>query len=195
MSDPAYLKAFKELIRGDPTYSDLPRMEMEFYGESPRAVVLLSASLAELGLELALKKILRNDKSTADLFDFESPLGTFSGKAKLAFALKIFETMTRHDLELIRHLRNGFAHSRHPLTFETEEVAAVCRQLQLPDTPKAQVPTAYLNRWKVAEAWDKAHPKTRYVTACNTVAVALITYGRPPSAEAEMTESTLPLLP
>jgi mannitol operon repressor len=84
-------------------------MEMEFYRESSRAVILLSAALAELALETALKKVLRGGKETATLFDFEAPLGTFSGKVKLAFAMKLFDKKALHDLELIRHLRNGFA--------------------------------------------------------------------------------------
>lgn len=193
MSEPAYLKAFKELIRREPTFLDIPMMELEFYGESDRAVILLSATLADVALELAIKRLLRDDKNTDDLFDFEAPLGNFSGKSKLGFALNIFGTKTKHDIELIRHLRNGFAHSRHPLLFTTPEVAEVCKHLMLPDTDYAQIPGAYLNRAKdVAAAQDKQNPKTRYVTACNTIAVELITLGR---RSRNAPELSLPRLP
>jgi hypothetical protein len=52
MAEPAYLKAFKTLIRSEPTLVDLPGMEFEFYGESDRAAILLSAALADLAIEV-----------------------------------------------------------------------------------------------------------------------------------------------
>jgi DNA-binding MltR family transcriptional regulator len=179
---PAYLKAFRELIRSEPTFNHLPLMEMEFYGESDRAVILLSAALAELGLEVALKKLFREDMSAEDLFDWNGPLGDFAGKIKLSFALSLFNQTTKHDLDLIRQLRNGFAHSRHPLQFASPQVANMCRHLKLPDTQHAQIPAAYITRAKdVAAARDLKNPKTRYVTTCNTIAVELVTFGRPPA--------------
>jgi DNA-binding MltR family transcriptional regulator len=193
MSEPAYLKAFKELIRSEPTHADLPLMVWEFYGESDRAVILLSAALAELGIEIALKRYLRDDKSTEDLFDFEAPLGNFSGKIKLAFALNLFDKKTNHDLELIRHLRNGFAHSRHPLMFITPQVTNICKYLKLPDTDYAQIPAAYLSVLKDKEAAkDMTNPKTRYVTTCNTIAVTMVKYGRRDRSAPEL---SLPRLP
>lgn len=182
MNDPAYLKAFKELIKSEPQFADLPLMELEFYGESARAVILLSSSLTELGLETALKRILRPGKETDALFDFEAPLGSFSGKIKLCFAMRLFGTKTQHDFELIRQLRNGFAHSRHPLDFNTLPVAGMCKHLMLPDEHigymPSKIPSAYLKQGN-KEAKDLANPKTRYVTACNIITVALMHFGRP----------------
>jgi hypothetical protein len=196
MTDPAYLKAFKELIRSEPTFVDLPRMESEFYGESPRAIILLSATLTELALETALKHVLRPGKETETLFDFEAPLGTFSGKIKLCFAMKLFGTKTLHDFELIRHLRNGFAHTRHPLDFNTPQIAGVCKHLMLPDEQigfmPSKIPSAYLARATKEEAGDLAHPKTRYVTACNIITVALITFGRPREGSPALEPPLLP---
>ncbi len=197
MSEPAYLKAFKELLRSEPTFLDLPMMEVEFYGESDRAAILLSATLAELAIEVSLKRLLRDDKSTLDLFDHEAPLGSFSGKIKLAFALRLFDKKTKHDLELIRHLRNGFAHDRRHLTFATPQVADICKHLMLPDTNYAKIPGAYLNKAKgVDAAQDMKNPKTRYVTTCNSIAVVLVTFGRLPRDLPEDAPGTsLPRLP
>lgn len=203
MSEPAYLKAFKELIKSEPTFIDLPRMELEFYGESPRAVILLSATLVELALETALKYILRPGKETEALFDFEAPLGTFSGKIKLSYAIKLFGNKTLHDFELIRHLRNGFAHSRHPLTFDTPQVASLCKHFLLPDedTPlfhtrgpfSSKIPSAYLARaTKAEDAQDLSHPRTRYVATCNMMAVTLITFGKPVAGSAALSPPLLP---
>jgi hypothetical protein len=50
----------------------------------PRAVVILSATLAELALETALKYLLRSGKETDSLFDIDAPLGTFSATGEAA---------------------------------------------------------------------------------------------------------------
>lgn len=58
-------------------------MEQEFYGESDRAVVILSATLAELSIEVAIRRMLRDDRSTEDLFDLEVPSEAFRAKSNL----------------------------------------------------------------------------------------------------------------
>jgi hypothetical protein len=144
-------------------------------------------------LEVALRKTLREGKETDALFAIDrGPIGTFAAKAKLAFALGLFEAITHHDLKLIRTLRNGFAHSSIPITFDAPEVAAVCQQLKLPDLPLSKVPEAYVRRSSKGEANDISHPKTRYVTSCNVIAVELFTFGRPREG---MRALTPPLLP
>lgn len=197
MGEPAYLKAFKELIRSEPTIIDLPMMEVEFYGESDRAAILLSATLTDLALEISLKRLLREDQATIDLFDHTAPLGNFSGKINMAFALNLFDKQTKHDLDLIRLLRNGFAHHRRHLNFSTPQVENVCKHLRLPDTAYAKIPKAYLNKAKdIDAAKDMKNPKTRYVTSCNTIAVALVTFGRTPrDIPPDMPGLSLPRLP
>jgi len=106
MTDPAYVKAFKEYTRGDPTKDDLPAMAKEFYGKSTRAVVILQATMVEGILANAIESVLHSDLSKTKLFDFEGPLGTFSAKIAIAYALGIFGPKTKHDLDLIRRLRN-----------------------------------------------------------------------------------------
>jgi DNA-binding MltR family transcriptional regulator len=56
------------------------------------------------------------------LFGQERPLGTFSSKIKLARALGLFGPKTAHDLNLMREIRNAFAHGLRKMSFETPEV-------------------------------------------------------------------------
>ncbi len=80
---------------------------------------------------------------------------------------------TRFDLDIIRTLRNEFAHSRASFSFETPEVRAVCDQLKIPDMPQSQIPFPYLNKVpesQLASASDKKHPRTRFITTCHSVA-------------------------
>jgi DNA-binding MltR family transcriptional regulator len=198
MADPAYFKAFKKLIRSEPTLVDLPMMVIEFYGESDRAAILLSAALIDVAIEVALSRLLRDDNNTLfDLFDHEGPLGSFSRKIKMGFALNLYDRHTNHDLEIIRQLRNGFAHDRRHLRFDTPEVANMCKHLRLPDTQYAKIPEAYLQSAKDRDsAKDINQPKTRYVTACNTIAFELVKFGRTPrDLPPDMPGTSLPRLP
>ena len=45
VSQPAYFTAFKALTRSSPHVLDHAKIEAEFFGESPRAVVILAAAL------------------------------------------------------------------------------------------------------------------------------------------------------
>jgi hypothetical protein len=77
MSDPAYIKAFKNYTRDEPTFGDLPGMEQEFYGAADRAVVILQASMVESILENAIAQRMRHDlkdETRKELFDFEGPI-------------------------------------------------------------------------------------------------------------------------
>lgn len=111
-------------LGGDPTprpYSD-------------RAIVLISATVLDQGLEAALltRFIPLDDGGERSIFsDDGAPLGTFDAKIRLAHALGLYGDAVRSDLSLIRRIRNAFAHSRLEISFDTPEVQAVCRELTL----------------------------------------------------------------
>ena len=54
----------------------------------------------------------------------------FRVNVEIAYALGLYDQETRDGLHTVRKIRNKFAHSRDPLEFEHEEVAALCRQLR-----------------------------------------------------------------
>jgi hypothetical protein len=177
MVDAAYVKAFRDFLKVGPSFANLPNLEKEFYGDSDRAVVLLCATAVENIIENAILHVFRDHADVRALVDFDHPIGTFSAKITVAFALGIFHTQTKHDLDLIRLLRNGFAHSRMLLRFETPAVKGVCDNLLLPDTTHARSPSAYdrveADKTKVT---DMGHPKTRYLTTCHTIAAWLLEF-------------------
>ena len=65
----------------------------------------------------------------------------FRVNVEIAYALGLYDQETRDGLHTVRKIRNKFAHSRDPLEFEHEEVAALCRQL------RTDYKTANLRRW------------------------------------------------
>jgi hypothetical protein len=50
-----------------------------------------------------------------------APLGTFSAKIRLGYALALFRPSTQKDLDLIRTIRNAFAHTASPVFFSDAE--------------------------------------------------------------------------
>jgi hypothetical protein len=87
-----------------------------------------------------------NSRDRRQLFEFEGALGTFSSKIVVAYALRLIGPVTRADLDLIRFLRNEFAHSRIPFGFTTPEVRAVCDRFKIVDLPGNLIPHGYSSR-------------------------------------------------
>jgi len=175
--EPAYLRAFKDFTRDDLTFDDLPKLESEVYGTSDRASAVILGSVLESSLTTFLSRKLRPDLNRVQkkrLFDYEGPLGTFSAKIILTYAMQLIGPLTQHDLDLIRTLRNGFAHSRRHADFDTPQVAEVCKHLKYPDLPGAFMQFTSIKRALSESNTDLANPRTRYRVACHTISSRLI---------------------
>jgi len=183
--DPAYIRSFKALTRATPSVADLPLIEGELYGANDRATAVMLGSVLEAALESFLKRKTRgalNADDTRILYEYRGPLGDFSGKTLIGYAFNLFGPETKNDLELIRIMRNGFAHSRVHFDFENNDVSSICTQLKSPDWSGAFIPKSYLeavNHDELKNAIDKTHPRTRYICACHVVAERLLSYGFP----------------
>jgi hypothetical protein len=170
-SDPAYLETFKEYTKSLPSSEDQELMEEEYYAEGDRACAILQASWTELIVERTLRARLRVD-GASQIFDTNGPISSFSDKIIMGFALGVFGKKTRHDLHLIRNLRNGFAHCRLPMRFDTPAVKAVCDHLDLPDIDALRaIPTFLLDKpvHNGGEWHDRNHPRQRYIVCCYTI--------------------------
>jgi DNA-binding MltR family transcriptional regulator len=62
-------------------------------------------------------------KDIDPLFQGYAPLATFSAKIQLTFALGLLPRKTRDKIEVIRRLRNDFAHQWGPIDFTDERCA------------------------------------------------------------------------
>jgi len=80
--------------------------------ETDRGRALVSASLIEEMLEEILRGFLLENAGAKKLFDeANAPLSTFSAKASASRALGLITAEELRDVELIRKIRNAFAHS------------------------------------------------------------------------------------
>jgi hypothetical protein len=179
-SDPAYIRNFKTLTRGNISEADLAAIERELYGVSDRARAVLLASFVENALQTFVGWHIRPSFTSENfrlLFGANAPLSSFSAKILTAYAFNWYGPDTRHDLDLIRELRNGFAHSRSSFSFETNEVSAVCAQFRAPESGGAFIPHTYLETVSADElekASDSKHPRTRFIMTCHTVSNRLL---------------------
>lgn len=89
--------------------------------QGDRTAVILGAARLDVALEAALRAIMRHHPGGQDnLFDSERPLGTLSAKIALAFRLGVIDEDTEHALQVVRKIRNEFAHSIEDESFSLQ---------------------------------------------------------------------------
>jgi Mannitol repressor len=102
-----------------------------FHEESDRGAAILSGSFAEHALGHYLKFRIRDKKVADELFNAMGPLSSFSQRIAIAYAFELISSAQYKDFEIIRKIRNHFAH--HPLdtTFKTEDIQKLCESLSM----------------------------------------------------------------
>ena len=88
-------------------------------------------------------------------------LSQVSAKINSSYEMRIFGKKTKHDLELIKLLRNGFAHSMVPIKFTDDAVAPICTGLSIINTSAKSEPLNIMN-----DDLDENDPRTRFVIVC-----------------------------
>jgi hypothetical protein len=93
----------------------------------------------------------------------------------MAFALGIIGEQMYKNLDIIRSVRNAFAHSKIPITFETKEVSAACQLLEKPDLVSLG---EFLTSDVVFEHdWERSTTtRMKFMTICNIMATNLARY-------------------
>jgi DNA-binding MltR family transcriptional regulator len=94
-----------------------------FHAESDRAAAVLGAAYLDGFLEDALRSSFAQGKPTDELFAGQGPLMSLGNKTKVAFALGLLssESLVR-DVDLIRKIRNHFAHHIWDAAFDESPV-------------------------------------------------------------------------
>ena len=102
--------------------------------ESDRACVILVASWVDhfLRIKLAQEFSKGNSDARAALFSSNGPFANFSAKLNAAFCADWIERDVYQDLQVIRKLRNEFAHSIDSHTLHDEPFHTMVAQLRVP---------------------------------------------------------------
>jgi hypothetical protein len=119
----------KKLLRGlrqrVPTPDEYQAAWQEVYEAPARVAVIVAATLIERKLkELILGNLAPglDEDEPQDLFGPMKPLSSFSAKIRLGYGMRLYGERTFHDLDLLREIRNLFAHGPLAMNFDTPEV-------------------------------------------------------------------------
>ena len=116
---------------------------------SDKASAMNVAGYATDFLRQLLETKMIKDDAVGELFDGYAPLATFFARIRVAFALGLIDAQTEKDLDYIRKIRNVFAHSKEPISFDESPVRELRQQLS---TAKEHEDQDRGSRWKYMSA-------------------------------------------
>jgi DNA-binding MltR family transcriptional regulator len=135
-----------------------------FQNESDRGSALVAAAFLDLTLESLLRArfsshLQKRSKLIEPLFEGFGPLSTFSSKIRVSYAIDLLQDWMASDLDVIRAIRNEFAHSLALRTFRDPKISQMVDKLvgfdRAVERAKAQtgmgpikVPREHLSRHK-----------------------------------------------
>jgi DNA-binding MltR family transcriptional regulator len=101
--------------------------------ESDRAcVILAAANLDDQLYNLIKAKLVPYAGAEDDLLDGDRPLSTFSSRITMAYRLGLIDSAFCRHLNLIRKIRNEYAHSSGTVSLEGGSVASRIHELERP---------------------------------------------------------------
>jgi hypothetical protein len=102
----------------------------EIFKQSDRAAAIVSGGILEEILQRMITSfLLPHPNIDKNIFDGVAPISTFAAKIELSYHLGLINKIEYEDLNLIKKIRNQFAHSIKGITFETDNIKDRCLQL------------------------------------------------------------------
>jgi hypothetical protein len=125
----------------------LPKSEVnvfwaEITGKNDRACAILCAAMVEQALVIALQTKMRpltKVESDELFFEQNSPLRMFHSRTELSYAVRVIKKDEKRTIDILRRIRNVFAHALRPITFGHPLVIKECDKLppiHFADTPE-----------------------------------------------------------
>ncbi len=146
------------------TAEDLARFVNELKRESDRGLPLVGYALIDSKLAETLDAFFADPKATKRLlFEGNSPLSTFSSRADACLALGLIDDTEYEEINLIRRVRNEFAHAKHGIDFSAARIQGLCSSL-MSDLPQGA-------------GYPTNDPRFRFTNA--VVSIVLRMYHRP----------------
>jgi len=107
-----------------PTIIWCDTFRKEFRKESDRASVILASAMIEKSLEMMIKaKLIPSLSKKDELFDTPyAPLHNFKAMIELAYRIGLISSNLYRDLNIIREIRNDFAHDIEGCSFQNRSV-------------------------------------------------------------------------
>ena len=110
--------------------SALRKATSAFTKQTDRGTAIIATAWIDDALEASLRAFFRRDKEVAEkMLQPDGPLGSFSSRIKMAYLLGIITSSLMSDLEIIRGIRNDFAHLRLDVRFTDQSIRDRCKSL------------------------------------------------------------------
>lgn len=118
-------------LHNEPYIDGLNSLWESIHEHDDRGMVLTISAFAEDTLGLLLLAYMREEKQSKELVEgFNAPLGTFSARIKAALALGLMRKDQYDSLEILRKIRNEFAHNWTGVSLDREDIQSRIKQLQ-----------------------------------------------------------------
>ncbi len=166
------LKNLRALSRRQGSMEDFAEFNRQVRSEeNDRGSALLAVTNADMALTQVIYNVLRPNDAAKDRLEQEGgPLRSFSQRIIMGRALGIYGTDTEYNIDLLRQIRNAFAHAHIPITFHTKEVVdAVSLFRKLPLYPP------YVSDAQLKEAPEE--PRARFHHHCEVTTHNLNVWG------------------
>jgi hypothetical protein len=105
-----------------------------FHEETDRAAAVLAGGYLDAYMEAALRSVLIAGTRLNTLFDAQGALRSFGSKISLATALGLITETLARDMDLIRKVRNHFAHHIWKASFDDAPVRDWCKAIGVVDS-------------------------------------------------------------
>jgi mannitol operon repressor len=128
------------------TLTDWNEFLDELQNESPRAAVIIASAFLDAQLRAILSNsLIDNPKVVNDLL--ESDLRDFSTRIKMVYCMGLISESIFHDLNVIRKIRNKFAHEMHGYSFSEPQIVDWCKTLKMAKmmTDVTNIPNSHEN--------------------------------------------------
>jgi DNA-binding MltR family transcriptional regulator len=123
----------KQFLNIPDLSADSRRFIEDLQKETDRGAALIGAAFLDNVLESMLRAYFVDDKKVVnELLNSNNLLGTLSVKGKLAYCLGLIGRENYRDINVIRKIRNEFAHVDKPVSFNMPEVKDLCQGLISP---------------------------------------------------------------
>lgn len=144
----------------EPELDQLERFFEKLHPESDRGAALTAGAMLEDRLGDILGGFLIEEKEAKQLLvGFNAPLGTLSARLLACYSLGLVEKNEFTEMEIIRKVRNQFAHNWEGVSFESQSIKDLVATLP----------------WRGPDEYEEnTTSKDRFVTAVSMLMVDLL---------------------
>jgi hypothetical protein len=114
----------------NPHFESIIDFRTAITSESDRGAALMAGAFLETEIGKLLEaRLVQDAKAIKGMLGQLRPLGSFSARIETSYLVGLIGPVCRRDLNLIRAIRNDFAHDHKLVSFQDQPVSSRCREL------------------------------------------------------------------